>query len=343
MQKKKLKYIILGTVAAIALGLIILAISMILEFCSTGEGKGEVVLIEVEQGEGVWDIAKKLEDNDVINHKIIFYLKVRSMGVAHKLRYGSFEMRQDEGLKNIIEELIYGGAQLEAVMFTVLEGHTIEIIAKELEKAGLCTEEEFLDAVREDYDYWFLEDIPKNPDVKFKLQGFLFPDTYALVESMTAREIVTRMLDQFEAKFTEEMKQKAQSMGKSIYQVVIEASIVERETMLEIERSMVAGVIKNRIEKGMKLEMCPTVLYPLTNGMYDKTSVTKEDTKLESPYNTYQNKGFPPGPIACPGLASLEGVLNPTDHEFLYYHTDTIKNDGSHIFTKTYQEHINTQ
>jgi UPF0755 protein len=265
------------------------------------------------------------------------------MGVAHKLRYGSFEMRQDEGLKNIIEELIYGGAQLEAVMFTVLEGHTIEIIAKELEKAGLCTEEEFLDAVREDYDYWFLEDIPKNPDVKFKLQGFLFPDTYALVESMTAREIVTRMLDQFEAKFTEEMKQKAQSMGKSIYQVVIEASIVERETMLEIERSMVAGVIKNRIEKGMKLEMCPTVLYPLTNGMYDKTSVTKEDTKLESPYNTYQNKGFPPGPIACPGLASLEGVLNPTDHEFLYYHTDTIKNDGSHIFTKTYQEHINTQ
>ncbi len=343
MQKKKVKYIILGVIAAVALCIIILALSMILEYCSTGKGKGEVVIIEVEQGEGVMAIAEKLKDNGVINHKIIFYLKVKSMGVGNKLRYGSFEMRQDAGLKDVIEEFIYGGAQQEAIMFTVLEGHTIEIIAKELEKAGLCTEDEFLEAVQEDYDYWFLEDIPNNPDVKYKLQGFLFPDTYAFVETMKPREIVTRMLDQFENKFTEEMKQKADSMGKSVYEVVIEASIIERETMLEIERAMVAGVIKNRIEKGMRLEIDPTFLYPLTNGMYDKTRATIEDTKFDSPYNTYQNNGLPPGPIACPGLASLEGALNPTEHEYLYYHTDTVKNDGSHIFTKTYQEHLNTQ
>jgi UPF0755 protein len=124
---------------------------------------------------------------------------------------------------------------------------------------------------------------------------------------------------------------------------VTEASIIERETMVDSERVTVAGVIKNRLEKGMLLQMCPTALYPITDGIYDKNTVTYEDTKVDSPYNTYVNKGLPIGPIACPGLESLEAALNPEEHDFLFYHTDKKKNDGSHIFTKTYQEHTNTQ
>jgi UPF0755 protein len=160
---------------------------------------------------------------------------------------------------------------------------------------------------------------------------------------MTARDIVVLLLDQFDKKFTDEMKQKAEDLEKSVFEVVIEASIIERETLIDAERVTVAGVIKNRLDKGMLLQMCPTALYPITDGIYDKNTVTYEDTKVESLYNTYVYKGLPIGPIANPGIESLEAALDPEEHEYLYYHTDAKKNDGSHIFTKTYKEHTSTQ
>lgn len=329
--------IVLFLVAAFVLG------SIYIEYSSTGEGTDETVTIDIEQGEGILDIAEKLKEEGLIDYRIAFYLKVRNMGVSGKLRYGTFTINKGSGLENIIDELISGGAKKEEQMFTVPEGYTIEMIAKKLEEEGICTESEFLQAVQLDYGYWFLESVPEDADVTYKLQGFLFPDTYAISEEMTAEDIVTAMLDQFNDKFTQDMQDKMQSLGKTVYEVVIEASIIERETMIDSERVMVAGVIKNRLEKGMRLQMCPTALYPLTNGIYDKTTVTYDDTLVDSPYNTYQNYGLPVGPIANPGLASLEAALNPAEHNYLFYHTDTTKNDGSHIFTETYQEHTDTQ
>lgn len=317
--------------------------TMWLEYNSKGEGDGELVTIEIEQGSGTMAIAEKLKEEGLIDYKLVFILKARNMGVSGQLRYGIFNLHKNAGLETLIQELISGGAKKEESMFTIPEGYSIEMIAVKLEQEEICTAEAFLQAVEQEYDFWFLEDIPANAEVKYKLQGFLFPETYAIADDMTAQDIVTVMLQQFEARFTEEMKNKAAQLEKSIYEVMIEASIIERETMVDAEREMVAGVIKNRLEDGMRLQMCPTVLYPLTNGMYDKTSVTNEDTLLDSPYNTYQNVGLPPGPIANPGILSIEAALNPADHDYFFYHTDTEKNDGSHIFTKTYQEHVNTQ
>jgi UPF0755 protein len=239
--------------------------------------------------------------------------------------------------------LTSGGAKKEEQMFTVPEGYTIELIAKKLEKEGICTESEFLQAVQQDYDYWFLEDVPDDADVKYKLQGFLFPNTYAISEEMGAQDIVTIMLEQFGTQFTQEMRTQMEAQGKTIFEIVIEASIIERETKIDAERATVAGVIKNRLEKPMRLEMCPTALYPITDGLYDKTTVTYEDTHVDSPYNTYENMGLPVGPIACPGIASLKAALAPEAHHYFFYHADEKKNDGSHIFTETYQEHTNTQ
>jgi len=344
MNKKKLIWgIIIGVLAAILITVAAFGFSMLKEFNSKGAGSGETVTIVVEQGEGVKAIGAKLKEKGLIKYEIIFYLKVRDMGVSGKLRYGTFELYKNAGLENLIQDLISGGAQKESVMFTIPEGYTIEMIAAKLEAENICTEDEFLDAVEEDYDYWFLEDVPEDDDIKYELQGFLFPDTYAIGEDMTAEDIVKLMLDQFDKKFTSEMRTKAEELDKSIFEVVIEASIIERETLIDSERVTVAGVIKNRMDKGMLLQMCPTALYPITEGIYDKNTVTYEDTKVDSPYNTYINKGLPVGPIANPGLPSLEAALNPQEHEYLYYHTDTKKNDGSHIFTKTYKEHTSTQ
>ena len=343
MKNNKISKIIKLILLVFVIGVVVLGITMIAEYNSKGEGNGEQVTIEIEQGEGIWDIATKLQKEDLINYRIVFFLKARTMGASAKLRYGTFVLQKGSGLEQVINDLVNGGAQKAQVMFTVPEGYTIELIAKKLEKEGICSEQEFLQAVQQDYDYWFLDLVPANAEVKYRLQGFLYPETYAISEDMMAEDIVKVMLDQFDKKFTPEMRKRAEEIGKSVYEIVIEASIIERETMKNEEKKTVAGVIENRLEKEMRLEMCPTVLYPITNGIYDKNTVTYKDTDVESPYNTYRNKGLPVGPIASPDVLSMEAALYPEEHDYFFYHTDPNKNDGSHIFTTTYQEHKDTQ
>lgn len=343
MTKKKIWIAILIVGFLFLVGVGIVAGTMIAEYHATGRGDGKEITVVVEPGETVWDIAEKLKDKGLITYKSMFYLKVKNMQVGGLLRYGTFVFNEGVSMETIIKFLVHGGAIRESVMFTVPEGYTIEMIGAKLEKEKICTKAEFLAAAQQDYDYWFMSAIPAGISVQYRLQGFLYPDTYAISGEMTARDIVDKMLSEFDKKFTMEMIDKAQKLGKSVFDVVIEASIIERETKIDSERVTVAGVIKNRLEKKMLLEMCPTVLYPITNGMYDKTTVTNKDTQVDSPYNTYKNKGLPVGPIANPGIKSLEAALNPQEHEYLYYHTDTKKNDGSHIFTKTYKEHLETQ
>ena len=342
-KKSRIINIVLCVLGALFLAVAFVVGSIFIEYNSNGKGTEETVTLEIEQGEGVWDIASKLQEEDLIQYRIAFYLKARSMGASGKLRYGTFVLRKDSGLQTVIEDLTSGGAQKDEAMFTVPEGYTIEQIAKKLEKEGICTETEFLQAVQQDYDYWFLKEVPEDAQVFYKLQGFLYPETYAISEEMTAEDIVKVMLDEFDKKFTSEMKDKMNTLGKTMFEVVTEASIIERETMVDSERSMVAGVIKNRLEKGMRLQIDPTFLYPITKGLYDIDKSTYKHTEYDSPYNTYRISGLPAGPIANPGLPSLEAALNPVEHDFLYYHTDTEKNDGSHIFTKTYKEHLDTQ
>ncbi len=340
-KKRRTGNILLCVFIVLFLALAYVGGTMYIEYQSDGAGTQETVTIEIEQGEGTFDIASKLKEEGLIQYRSIFFLKAKNMGA--KLRYGTFAIPKDSGLETIINVLTSGGAMKEEPMFTVPEGYSIEMIAAKLEEEGFCTEDEFLQAVKQDYGYWFLEDIPQDADVKYRLQGFLYPDTYAISENMTAEDIVTTMLNQFNDKFTSEMQNQMKVLGKTVYQVVIEASIVEREAVVDKERATIAGVINNRLAIDMKLQMCPTALYPITEGLYDKDTVTNADTEYDSPYNTYKYKGLPPGPIANPGMASLQAVLEPETHEYLYYHVDPNKNDGSHIFSKTYKDHVNTQ
>lgn len=335
--------IIIGLLIAIVVIGAVIGFSMLSEYNSSNIGTEETVTIEVVQGENVWDIAAKLKENDLIKYEVIFYLKVREEGADSKLRYGTFQFQKDCGLKEIIEELTTGGAQKESIMFTIPEGYSIEMIARKLDAEGICSEEDFLLAVEEDYDYWFIDAIPEDEDINFKLQGFLFPETYAVTKDMTAKDIVNIMLAQFDKNFTDEMKDRMKSLGKDVFTIITEASIIEREARVAEERAMISGVIQNRLEIGMKLQMCPTALYPITDGIYDKNFVTIADTQYDSPYNTYVYAGLPVGPIANPGGLSIEAALYPVEHEYLFYHTNEEKKDGSHIFTKTYQEHVNTQ
>ena len=321
-RKSPVLWIVLGILAVIFIVAGILGAMMLKEYNSTGEGSGKEVEIVVEQGEMTKDIAAKLKDKDLIKYEFIFYLKARAMDAGSKLRYGTFTIKEGSGLETIIEILTSGGAQKEEAMFTVPEGYTIVQIAQKLESEGFCTGEEFLSAVDNDYDYWFLKDIPESSDVYYRLEGFLYPETYAIADDMTAEDIVNKMLKQFESLFTQEMADQAASLGKSIYQVVTEASLIEKETAIESEKVTIAGVIKNRLDKGMLLQIDPTFLYPLTEGRYDITDVKGSHTKHDSPYNTYIYPGLPPGPIANPDITCIKAALNPEVHEYLYYHTE---------------------
>ncbi len=335
--------VIVTVLLLIVLGIGIFVGSIYMAYTSEGTTGGKEVTFEIKQGEGLKTIAENLKQQGLIKNKIAFILKAKDMGAASSLRYGTFVLNEGAGMETLINQLISGGAQKETISFTIPEGYSIEKMAVKLEEEGICTAEEFLNAVEQEYEYTFLESIPDNADVKYRLQGFLYPDTYSIYADATAEDIVRLMLEQFGKKFDEEMQAKAVQLGKTIFEVVTEASVVEREAQLPEERAMIAGVLMNRLAINMPLQMCPTVLYPLTDGMYDVTTVTYEDTEIDSPYNTYQNPGLPVGPICSPGIACLEAVLEPAEHEYLFYHTDETKNDGSHIFTKTYGEHTQTQ
>jgi len=342
-KRNPIKSILLGVLCILILVGIYTVGSILIEYKSTAVGSGETVMVEIAQGEGTWDIAETLKEKGLIRHKIAFLLKAYKMGANDQLRYGTFELHKDAGPECLIQELIQGGAKKKEQMFTVPEGYTIEMIAKKLEEEHICSEAEFLQAVKKDYDYWFLESIPENVDVRYRLQGFLFPDTYAISEETTPEDIVNAMLVQFGNKYTKKMEKQAKKLGRTTFELVTEASLIERETGIDKERKLIAGVIENRLEAGMRLQIDPTFLYPITEGLYNIERATYEHRDVESPYNTYKNYGLPVGPIACPGLASIEAALNPAEHSYFYYHTDEEKGDGSHIFTETYEEHVNTQ
>jgi UPF0755 protein len=174
-----------------------------------------------------------------------------------------------------------------------------------------------------------------DPEAK-DLEGYLFPDTYTLPRRTTAEQLVERMVARFEKVMTPELRNKAVERGFTVRQVVTLASLVEKETAKPEERPVVAGVYTNRMRIGMGLQCDPTVIYALMlAGRYDG-NIRKGDLQIDSPYNTYRYAGLPPGPIAAPGEASLRAAVEPADVPYLYF---VSRNDGSHVFSTTLDEH----
>jgi UPF0755 protein len=170
--------------------------------------------------------------------------------------------------------------------------------------------------------------------VNFKAEGYMFPDTYRIAAGTSEEQLVKIMVSQFDQQFTPAMRQRAAELGISVRDIIIMASLVEKEARVEKERPIIAGVFYNRLKQSMPLQSCATIQYILG---YAKPELTVADTELPSPYNTYLNPGLPPGPIANPGLASINAVLYPAETEYLYFVADK---NGSHRFSRTYDEHL---
>ena len=306
---------------------------------------GVDVVVTIPEGASAEEIANILKEKGLIKYPKAFVKRLQDSDYRGSLKSGTYTL--NTGMTTLDMMAVMSPAYQEVLpidQLVVPEGFTIEMIAARCEEQGICSAEEFLQAVSSvtSADFEYMSDIPAGIPVKYKLQGYIFPATYDIYEDTTAASLVDWMLDTFDNYYTEDMKVRAEELGYTSFDVVTRASIVEREAKVASERATIAGVINNRLAADMLLQMCPTVLYPLTDGMYDQSQVYYEDLELDSEYNTYLNEGLPVGPICNPGLDCINAVLYPEEHGYYYYHVDN-EDEGTHVFTETYEEHVDTQ
>lgn len=301
---------------------------------------GNKITVEINEGTGTKELVSILKEKGVIRYQLPFYLKLYQSGMQGKLRYGKYELSDGMSLDDLIGVLTRGTAG-EATVLTVPEGFTVEQIAVRLEKQGIMKADDFLEAVKKAASsVSFADELPAEDTVYFRLQGYLFPDTYFLDEDTTADGLVSVMLDEFDTKFDSECRRRAEELGMSVGEVLTRASMVEKETEMKDEFPVIAGVINNRLEKKMKLQFDSTVVYGMTDGQYGVDRVLYSHLKDDSAYNTYKIEGLPPGPICNPGIEAIKAVLWPDENPYLYFMMNTEKNDGSNLFFETYEEHM---
>lgn len=313
--------------------LVIFVINSVINIFNNG-----TVSVTIKEGTSSYKIAEILKDEGVINSKLWFMFRLGISGKKGKLQHGTFKFDKNDSLGEIIEILATKGAKKNTVTLTIPEGYSVERIKARVVEMGLCTDNEFELALKKDYDYSFLKSVPNTKDIKYRLQGFLYPSTYEFYSDSSAETVIKTLLDEF--------KKQTDGLGipeDKMYEIVTKASMVEREAKVASERSVIAGVFENRIKADMPLQIDATVVYAISDGMYNVDKVYYKDLEADSKYNTYKYKGLPAGPICSPGLASIRAAQNPQSHKFLYYHTDNSKNDGTHIFTENYSEHTSTQ
>jgi UPF0755 protein len=284
--------------------------------------------VDIPQGSGSMTIATRLADAGVVRDVNSFRLALWLTGAGRRLQAGEYRFDQPLSARQVAEKIARGDVYVRPITFP--EGLTVKQMAALYESKGFGSAQEFADAARNGALVSAVDPAARD------LEGYLFPDTYKLPRHATAEQLVARMVAGFMKALTPDLIDKAEARGLSIRQLVTMASIVEKETGTPAERSQVAAVYANRLKIGMGLQCDPTVIYALERaGRYDG-NLTREDLQFDSPYNTYRYAGLPPGPIASPGRASLEAAASPANVPYIYF---VSKNDGSHAFATTLDEH----
>lgn len=345
MQKKKSKkgFFVFIVLAILLVAAAVYAAPLIEEYTNTTCENGEEVIVEIPKGASSGEIGRILKEKGLIKSVEVFKLKASQCENGSKMNYGTFTLHKGMCIPHIIEALAENTSDKEAIVFSVPEGFSVEQIAARAENLGFCTKDEFLAALNESYDYEFVKAIPENEGAIHRLQGYLYPKTYEFYKDATAHDIIDRMLSQFEMETKNIVTDE-----KNLHEMVIIASMVERECLLDSELKKISGVIYNRLDPAKNSET-PTLgidacaQYVVTEGMYNINEVDGNHVAVDSPYNTRIYPGLPPGPICNVSVKALEAAYNPEVHDYLFYHTDNDKKDGSHIFTKTYKEHLATK
>lgn len=286
------------------------------------------VFVEIPPGSSTASMANRLTAAGVVPNTLAFRAAVWVRKAGRRLQAGEYRFDRAATPIEVVDRIARGDVYLRTITFR--EGLTIRQMAALFEEKGFGPAQEFASAAANPERIRALD--PQARD----LEGYLFPDTYALPRRATAETLVDRMVVEFEKVLAPDLRARATARGLSVRELVTLASIVEKETGTPEERPLVAAVYTNRLRIGMGLQCDPTVIYALERaGRYDG-NIRRGDLTIDSPYNTYRYPGLPPGPIAAPGRASLEAAASPASVSYLYF---VSRNDGSHVFASTLDEH----
>jgi len=287
---------------------------------------GQEVIVTIPKGASLSQVGAILQDNGVISSRIVFKLVALIRGEQRKIKAGDYALKTGSDAGDVLDQLISGKTLM--LSLTVPEGYDMFQVAGLFQQSEVMSKEDFL-ALASDRE--FLKELGVEGD---SLEGYLFPDTYFLKpsEKGDGKLIIRRMTQRFFKIYDKNVRPVAEENGWSVSQVLTMASLIEKEARSS-EHALVSAVFHNRLRQNMKLQSDPTVIYRI-KPMGSK--ITRDDLNRKHPYNTYQNTGLPPGPIANPGKESLIAAVNPADVDYLYF---VAKNDGSHQFSSNLKDH----
>ena len=342
-RKKSVGMTILSILAILLLVVIIVAFGAVQlakrEVAASGRESG-MVTVEIPKGASTRTVAQELEQAGVIGNSLIFRLYSKQVGADGKYQYGEFELDKSWNYDKLIEELSKATNYKDTVTITFPEGYNAFQMGEALEKTGLTTKNEFLDALNNhSFAFDFINEISNNENKLVKLDGFLFPDTYQFFADATVDDIINTMLANFEKKvLTAERKEQLKNSGYSLEQWVIFASIIQKEAANVEEMYNVSSVFTNRMKPNSdypQLESCTTNNY--INDYVEPYFEGKAPDTVVKAFDTYGMAGFPAGAIANPGLDALDAALNPNDTPYYFFVTDI---EYTHYYGKTYNEHL---
>jgi UPF0755 protein len=282
-------------------------------------------LVDIPKGASLARIAHLLAQEGLIRHERAFIWLAQRRGQAGSLHPGRYRLSPHQTPQAILDQLV--AAEVATAKITFPEGFTLEQMAERVEAEGLGKAARYRELATQEAAAFGVAGLPKGRS----LEGYLFPDTYQVPLGADERALIRLQWERFGQIWSPLAKKYRTDLSR--HEVVTLASLIEREAKVDADRRPISGVLRNRLARGLRLEVDATILYAL--GQH-KSRLLYRDLEVDSPYNTYRHAGLPPGPIANPGRASLEAALNPAKTDCLYY---VARSDGTHVFSRTLAEH----
>jgi len=285
--------------------------------------------VSVITGSTLGEISKQLYEKKIISNEQMFRWAVQIMGKEKEIPVGTFQLVDTQSNYDIIKQLVYGSPEL--IKVRLLEGWSVKQIAAHLNEVMGFEPKEILDISK---DSRFL----KKHNIKAStIEGYLFPDTYLFFNGDTPTSVLDNVVSEYKKFWRDAFRDRARELNMTEHEVVTLASIIEGEAIYDKERPTISGVYHNRLNRGMRLQADPTIQYIIEDG---PRRLLNRDLRIDSPYNTYKNKGLPPGPINSPGAQSLKAALYPEANEYLFF---VARGDGYHTFTTNEKDHNNAK
>ncbi len=296
----------------------------------------------IEKRESAFNISERLEENELVESSFLFNLYIFVSGNYTNLQAGQYFLNQNMNVIQIAQKIIKGETAKDII--TIPEGWNLRDIAWFFENKGFFQAEEVLEITGfPAIDYSTINDLPDLKDYKgydflqnkpqnISLEGYLFPDTYELEKNFSVEDFIKKTLDNFSRKIDQNLKQEIEKQNKTIFEIITMASLIEREAREVEDKEIVSGILWKRLENNIPLQVDATILYFTGK----TTTILKDDLNTNSPYNTYQNRGLPLGPICNPGMESILASVNPQSSDYWYYLSTP---QGEIIFSETLNEH----